>query len=233
MSDLELRLVALRDEIEWPETPELLPLPDLAARPRHRRPGRRVLVLAVALVIAVLAGVLALSPGARSAFLQVFHIRGATVEQVDTLPQVEANRLDLGRRVSREEAERVVGIPLVDVGTPDAVYVRGRTASLVYGPAGKPRLVLSEGPGELWEGFMKKVAGSGTSVAWTPVNGTPGLFVSGGDHYVMFLGEDGTVHVEKTFLAGTVLLWNRGKLLLRLESKLTRDEALALARSVR
>ena len=80
---------------------------------------------------------------------------------------------------------------------------------------------------------MKKVTGSGTSVAWTPVNGAPGLFVSGGDHYVMFIGEDGTVHVEKTFLAGTVLLWNRGKLLLRLESKLTRDEALELARSVR
>ena len=35
-----------------------------------------------------------------------------------------------------------------------------------------------------------------------------------------------------TYLAGTVLLWNRGPLLLRLEGDLTRAEALELAESV-
>ena len=37
---------------------------------------------------------------------------------------------------------------------------------------------------------------------------------------------------EPTYLAGTVLLWNRGPVLLRLEGDLTRAEALELARSV-
>ncbi len=37
------------------------------------------LVVALALVALLAAGVLALSPGARSAFLELFHLRGATV----------------------------------------------------------------------------------------------------------------------------------------------------------
>ena len=48
----------------------------------------------------------------------------------------------------------------------------------------------------------------------------------------MFLDETGAITDEATFLAGTVLLWNRGPLLLRLEGDLTLGEALALAQSV-
>ena len=36
---------------------------------------------------------------------------------------------------------------------------------------------------------------------------------------------------EPTYLAGTVLLWNRGELLLRLEGDLTQAEAVRLAES--
>ena len=48
----------------------------------------------------------------------------------------------------------------------------------------------------------------------------------------MFLDENGSISDEPTYLAGTVLLWNRGDLLLRLEGDLTGDEALELAESV-
>ena len=65
------------------------------------------------------------------------------------------------------------------------------------------------------------------------MNGEPGLFVSGGPHVVMFIGKDGVIQDERTFLAGTVLLWNRDRLLLRLEGDLTRDEALKLAESAK
>ena len=98
MSELELRLSALRDEIAWPETPAF----ELAfERPQARRLPIRQLALGFAILLAVLAGVLAFSPGARSAFLEIFHIRGATVERVDKLPDVQAQRLDYGERVSR------------------------------------------------------------------------------------------------------------------------------------
>ena len=57
---------------------------------------------------------------------------------------------------------------------------------------------------------MKKVGTRGTRVEEVEVDGERGLFVSGDEHYVMFLGEDFTVQDEPTFLAGTVLLWNDG-----------------------
>jgi hypothetical protein len=230
VSELELRLNALRDEIVWPETPTFELAFDAG---RARRPPLRPLALGFAILLAVLAGVLALSPGARSAFLEIFHLKGATVERVDTLPEVEVQTIDFGEQVSREEAERRVGFKLVDLGEPDAVFVRGtRMASLVYGSVDKPRLVLSELRGEVWDGFVKKVGSSGTRVEQVNVDGERGLFITGDEHFVMFLDENSAIADEPTYLAGTVLLWNRGPLLLRLEGDLTRAEALELARSV-
>ncbi|HSO01673.1 MAG TPA: hypothetical protein VLS46_04045, partial [Gaiellaceae bacterium] len=144
-----------------------------------------------------------------------------------------AQRLDFGEQVSRAEAERRVGFALLDLGEPDSVHVRdGRIASLVYGDPERPRLVLSQLRGGIYEGFVKKTGGSGTTVEEVTVGGEPGLFVSGDEHFVMFRDENGQIADERTYLAGTVLLWNRGDLLLRLEGDLTRDEALELAESV-
>jgi hypothetical protein len=230
VSELELRLNALRDDIAWPKTPSLEPAFD-------RRPARgswlRPLALAAAIVLAVLAGVLAFSPGARSALLEIFRIRGASVERVEKLPQVSAQRIDFGEPVSRAEAERRVGFKLLDLGKPDGIFVRGdRAASVVYGPAKKPRLVLTELRGGVWDGFAKKVGSASTRIDYVKIDGEQGLFISGAQHFVMFLDANGAVTDEQTYLAGTVLLWNRGPLLLRLEGDMTRAQALELARSV-
>ena len=230
MTELERSLQELRGEIAWPATPPLRL--DLAPR-RRRSPLVRPLALGLAVLLATLGAVLALSPGARSAFLEIFRLKGATVELVETLPDVPAQRLDFGERVPREEAERRVGFELLDLGRPDAVFVRGdRMASLVYGDPRSPRLVLSQLRGSVYEGFVKKAGGIGTTVEEVSVDGEDGLFVSGDAHFVMFRDELGLITDEQTFLAGTVLLWNRGDLLLRLEGDLTRDEALELAHEV-
>lgn len=230
MSDLELRLQELGGEIAYPATPRF----DLGFDRRRAGAGRlRPLALGFAILLAVLAGVLAFSPGARSAFLEIFHLKGATVERVDTLPEVEVQAIDFGERVSREEAERRVGFELVDLGEPDAVFVLGtRMASLVYGSVDKPRLVLSQLRGGVWDGMVKKVGSSGTRIEEVMVDGELGLFISGDQHFVMFFDENGSITDDPTYLAGTVLLWNRGPLLLRLEGDLTRAEALELAESV-
>ena len=227
---LEQRLVDLGRELEWPDTPRF----DLGF---ERRPARRTwarpLALGLAVVLAVLGAVLALSPGARSAFLELFHLEGATVELVETLRQVEPQQLDSGEKVTRAEAERRVGFDLLDLEgqQPDGIFVLDdRLASLVYGPADKPRLVLSQLEGSVWDGFVKKVGARGTTVEPVQVDGEQGLFVTGDDHFVMFLDENGLVTDDETFLAGTVLLWNRDGLLLRLEGDLTKAEALRLAR---
>ena len=236
MRELELRLASLADAIDYPATPDLAGPVERALEPR-RRPRLRLRSLAVALavVLAVAAGVLALSPGARSAFLELFRLQGATVTRLESLPQVELVAPDLGERVSREEAERRLGLELLvpqSWGQPDAIHVRdGRVASVVYGPAERPRLVLSQLDGAVWDGFLKKAAGPGTRIEEVTVGGERGLFVSGDEHYVMYLS-GGRVRDERTSLAGNVLLWNRGRLLLRLEADVSRDEALALAESV-
>lgn len=230
MTELERRLQELGGEIAYPATPRF----DLGFDRRPASvPRLRPLALVFAILLAALAGLLALSPGARSAFLEIFRLQGATVELVETLPEVQAQRLDFGEEVSREEAERRVGFELLDLGEPDAVHVRdGRIASLVYGDPERPRLVLSQLRGGVYEGFVKKAGGGGTTVEPVTVGGEPGLFVSGDEHFVMFRDENGMIADERTYLAGTVLLWNRGELLLRLEGDLTRDEALELAESV-
>ena len=77
MKALERRLQQLAGEIAYPATPSF----ELDFEPRAARtPFLRPLALGFAILVAVAAGVLALSPGARSAFLEIFHIRGATVE---------------------------------------------------------------------------------------------------------------------------------------------------------
>ena len=231
MNDLEQRLQELGVEIAYPATPRF----ELALDRRPaRRPWLRPLVVGFAVLLAVAAGVLALSPGARSAFLEIFHIRGATVERVESLPDVRAQRIDFGERVSREEAERRVGFELLDLGDdPDAIFVRpDGLASVVYGDPAHPRLVLSQARGAIYDGFIKKTADLGTIVDEVTVSGEPGLFVDGPQHFVMFLDENGEISDEETYLAGTVLLWNRGPLLLRLEGDMTLGEAIALANSV-
>ncbi len=231
MNDLERRLQELGGEIAYPATPSF----DLSFDRRRAGAGRlRPLALGFAILLAVLAGVLAFSPGARSAFLEIFHIRGATVEQVETLPNVQAQRLDFGERVSRAEAERRAGFRLLDLGTePDAIFVRpDGLASVVYGDPAQPRLVLSQARGAVFDGFIKKTGGRGTTIRRVTIDGEPGLFVEGDEHFVMFYDENGLISDERTYLAGTVLLWNRGPLLLRLEGDLILGEAVALAKSV-
>ena len=231
MNDLELRLHELGGEITYPATPRF----DLDLEHRPARAGfRRPLALALAILVVALAGVLALSPGARSAFLEIFRIEGATVERVETLPDVPAQRIDFGERGTRETADRRAGFELLDLGSdPDAIFIRpDGLASMFYGEPAQPRLVLSQARGAIYDGFIKKTGGRGTIIREVMVDGERGLFVDGPEHFVMFLDEDGLISDEETYLAGTVLLWNRGDLLLRLEGDLTQDEALELADSV-
>ena len=134
MNDLERRLQDLGGEIAYPATPSF----DLGFdRAAARGAGRlRPLALGFAILLAVLAGVLAFSPGARSAFLEIFqHPRRDASSGSRRCRDVEAQRLDFGERVSREEAERRAGFELLDLGTsrtrsssrPDGL------ASVVYG----------------------------------------------------------------------------------------------------
>ena len=238
MTELEPRLRGV--ELEWPETPALAAAVEqrLTAAAAPRRARRRALVLALAALAVALAATLAV-PGARSAFLELFHLKGVTVQVVEELPPVvPSTSLDgLGEKVSLAEARRRAGFDLVEpeaLGEPDAVRAgSGGMVSFVYGEGLDVRVIFSQARGRTEPVFLKKLAGGGTVVEQVTVSGERGLFISGEPHFFMWVGEDGSLRDEPVYLARDVLLWQRGRLLLRLEGELTLEQALAVARSVR
>ena len=90
MTELERSLRLLGDGLAFPEAPDVSEavqrrLVDM--RPQRRRPSRRALVLAFA-VLAVAVGAVMAVPPARTAVLEFFGLRGATVQRVESLPTV-------------------------------------------------------------------------------------------------------------------------------------------------
>ena len=89
------------------------------------------------------------------------------------------------------------------LGTPDAAYVSkavpGRV-SLVYEPGpGVPRspytdvgILVTQYPASLnTEEYISKLAGAGTKVERVTVDGSPGLWLEDGPHFVFFRTPDG------------------------------------------
>jgi hypothetical protein len=218
---LEAELRAL--EVAWPETPQF----ELALEPRPRR-DRRPLAVAIVLAVAALAAALAV-PQSRGAILRLFHLGGATVRVVDTLPRAEDRPLaeGLGPAISLDSARhRVPGLLVPPLDTlPQLHYGSGAVVSLVFQHADRP-VLLSElrGGGEV---YLKKLASGGSQIVPVLVGGNPGLWISGAPHVVYF-------PQRSARLAGNVLLWATGSTTYRLEGPgLTKSDAVSIAESLR
>jgi hypothetical protein len=242
MTELARRLDELGDRLAFPPTPDLLPgvLERISPRPR-RRYGR--LAVALAAVATLATGVLAVSPGARSALLDLFDVGGVRIERVGELPEVEVRaRPFFGERVTLAEAELRAGfrvrIPQLDgLEEPDAVFFREApargTVTLVYGDPARPRLALSQWRGQTVEPVAIKLVPEGTAVDYVRVRGGLGVWIGGSpDHFFGFDGEGGEFG-EPLYLAGSVLVWEQGRLAFRLEADVSREDALTIARAVR
>jgi hypothetical protein len=243
MPELEQRLRELGLRIEFPETPPLANALDLARPPRARSPRRTVRALAIACVLLALAvGTAFAVPASRHAILEWLGLRGVTIERVVSLPGVPATAdLALGEEVSLAQARRLLAFDLLvpeALGGPDEAYVDrtapGGRVTLVYrDPQGGVAALLTEFRGDLAPELIGKlVEGNARARAVTVAEGSRGVFLSGGPHVVFYRDADGQIREETLRLAGNTLLWQRGDILLRLESGLSVDEALRVARSV-
>ena len=239
MTELERALVALGRGLELPETPDLATAVTRQLAGRRRRAPRRRWALAVAFVLlASLAATLAI-PNARSAFLRVLHIGGEEIQLVDELPEIEAQPnlgYVLGQRVSLARAQREAGFHLRRLPErPDRVYLGEHgTVWFLYGTPERVRLLLAQTrllrlDRDL---VLKKVVPGDTSVQRVSVGESRGFYL-GGPHEVLLVDEHGRVVDESARLARDVLVWSQGGVSYRLEGELTRDQALALARSLR
>jgi len=241
VSELERALTAVGRDLEVPEAPDLVPAVLAQLGPRSpARPERRRWVLAVALVVvAALAATLAI-PDARSALLRFLSIGGERIEFVDALPEVPVQDdldLTLGERVTLEEARRRSSFALRELDDPpDGVFLGERgTVWFLYGSSERPRLLVAQSsllpPGE--EMLLKKVAAPETRVERVEVEGSPGIFLSGEAHFVLLVDENGLIVEDSARLARDVLIWERGRVGLRLEGDFELDEALRVAGSLR
>jgi hypothetical protein len=238
MTELELALRELGAEVAWPQTPDLAgPVRRrIEAEPEARFKARR-LALALA-VLAVAVGAVMAVPPARTAILDWLGFGGVEIRRVAELRQVPAEgRLVLGQRVSLERARVLAGHPVLvpdeeGFERPNAVYVDrtapGRPVALVYGPLGRPRLLVLQFRAAP---LIEKALLGETRVEQVSVGAERGLWIEGPRHEFFYQTGVGQPVRDTQRLAGNTLLWMRGTLTLRIEGDLSKEEAIRIAES--
>jgi hypothetical protein len=203
-----------------------------------------------------LVALLVLAGTAVAAGLIIGGLRIIFVEQLPSVPPTVSARpgdapganLGLGTASTIADAERATGFEVLvprspRLGEPDAVYFSPTVAegmvSLVYGDrTGMPTsadgvaVLVTEFRADFDDQLVKKVAQSGSTVERVSVSGSPGFWISGGPHVFLYLEPDGDIWEERMRLVGDTLIWERDGLLLRLESGLSREQAIELAESI-
>jgi hypothetical protein len=213
-----------------------------------RRPIRRSLLVAAAalLILAAVAGAIGLGvPGIRIFF------GGATPPPATQTPRPAPSNplgigLGLGTAVTVDEAARLAGLDFIlppdpAFGPPDVAYTLANRAALVWGgrpglppdPATGVGLVLSEFRGNVDEGYYAKTLGEGTTVTPVTVNGHPGYWISGEQHFFYYVDPTGRGHDDSHRVVGDTLIWSDGETTYRLESRLGKADAIRLAESLR
>jgi hypothetical protein len=235
VSALEQRLHELGRELAFP------PEPDLAPRVRERVHGRpfrwRAVAVAFAVVVLAVAAAFAV-PQARSAILRWFHLGGATVERVATLPPARERSLtrDLGRPLPLSEAERRIGFDLVLPPLdhkPARAYVIGDSVATVLLRSHGRTVLLSQFLSVGDQEMLKKLSGNATVIEPVDVRGDPGLWLEGAPHVLAWIDRATGYRERSIRIRGNVLLWVHGGLTLRLEGRLSEAQAIELARTIR
>jgi hypothetical protein len=257
MNDLERLLIEAGREVEFPVTPDLAArvAQSLPERPRRRIPTSkrrwRLALVTAALVLIGTGTVLAGVPGVRDFVLDLFGLRGATIERTTTIPAAPEHpgtKLALGRRTTLASARHAVPFHALvprRLGPPDRVYVRPRAAgglvSLAYrARGGLPEaretglgLLISEFRGRTDPDYLGKIVTYGTRVRRFQLDGHPAAWLAGAPHDFFYRTPSGRPRQSSLRLAANVLLIERQGLLVRLEGSLHRAKAVSIARSLR
>jgi hypothetical protein len=214
MTDLELELRDLAAHLDVPPAPPFAGA--VLTRVVRRRRRRRVLFVALAAGVTALAVALAV-PSSRASLLRFFHLRGAAVTIVDRLPRLSPRR-PLGVPIPLDNASFRLLLP--NGLRPERVYAGDGGYWLRY----RGLLLFEFENGEGSE-ILKKATLATTDVEKVNVDGDPGIWI--GDRHALYL-PGGPPRA-----AGHALIWQHGRLTLRLEAAVGREQALAIARSVR
>jgi hypothetical protein len=217
--------------------------PGLGARLLRPHPA----LAAAAVALLVVAGVLAASPSARSTVLRWLGLKSVEVRHAPpgaTPPPVRrGSELGLGPPVTLAAAQRAAGfrVPVpATLGPPAVVYLArvpgtGPRVSLVYAPGrGIPRsrisgvgLLITAFRGDPFPLIQKTI--SGTRAERLTIAGSPALWLPHAHGFAYATPGGGGFEPQR--LADRTLLVERGGVLLRIEGRITRARAIAIARA--
>lgn len=256
----EARLVALLESlgpnVSFPDTPDLSSAvrasisdersDERSARaPWFARPGFVVLVLGVVVV-----SLIAIAP-ARRAIADLLGVVGIRLEFLEgddsavpspTITTSDPADLDLGRRVTREEARDSAGFVLRGPDARDEeaeIYFdpdigeNGMVSTLFPTPGPAPGYLVTEFEASVAQEFVKKIVPSeDVAVDYPTVGGGQGYWLSGAPHLFTYVDASGRMQTESIRLAGNVLLWSSGGITYRIEGAATLQEALRMAEAM-
>jgi hypothetical protein len=252
MIDIERRLHDLGEHIDFPETPDFSPQlrRRLASRP-ERFAWRRLALVAVAAMV-VLAVAAVAYPPTRDGIAKFLHLRGVTIQRTSKLPSpapspTATDTIGMGPVTTVEEARAAANfslripaepatVPTIHLGRTDSQPV----VSLVYQPSATlpdPHhlgigLLVTEFRGDLIPDFLGKFVGPDTAVEDVQVDGVSGFWLAGSPHAIMVRGPSGD-RPETLRLAENTLVWERDSVTYRVESALSKADALRIAASLR
>jgi hypothetical protein len=217
------RLHHLGAEIAWPEPGDELPAAvssEIARRGiRPRLLDRRRVVLVAVAIIAVLAV-------AAATRLVIGAIEVTVVPSPAAIPE---GSLPLGKPISLSEAQQSVPFRIVTpdvLDPPDAVFRGGEGVALAWRAGELPQI-----PGTGWGAVLLQLPSDGAQarkgveaedLREARVGGAGAVWITGA-HVLTIAGE------PSVGVRGNILLWERDGVTLRLESRLTFDEARTIA----
>lgn len=237
--DLERVLRDLAPRIAYPPTPDLAgrvteAVAHVSARQQRRMFGWRPFgrALPAALVGLVLVAGAAIAAG--------IGLRGLSIVFVDSSPHPIGQSLELGEPVSLAEAQRRVSyqiiLPKGNLGEPDEVYLDVRAGieqvSVVYRSADEAPMLITQFVATTDIGPTIKEVGPGTTVEPVAIVGEPGYWIEGSSHVLLYRDPSGALIEDRVRVVGSVLVWQRGDLTLRLEGATSKDAAVAIAESM-
>jgi hypothetical protein len=252
--DIERGLRNLGSHLDFPPTPEFSRelRRQLASQPEpaERRSWRRLALVAVAAAVVVAAAVA--YPPTRDGIARFLHLRGVTIQRTSTLPSPTPSpalrdTVGAGLMVTLDQARQAANFGLRIPAQPAEVpTIRlGRSGgqpvvSLEYQPSAAlpdPHrlgvgLLVTEFRGDLIPGFLGKFVGPETTLEEVPVDGVSGFWLAGAPHEIIVRGPSGD-RPETLRLAENTLVWERAGVTYRIESALSRADALRIAASLR